>query len=332
MGQIRSYSKIYNLGHRELEGFLDDEVLVEEKLDGSQISWMKTNGVLYARSKGQELDMTAPEKMFGKGVETIIALGDKLHDGWTYRGEYLQKPKHNTLAYDRTPHFYIAIFDIDKGDQNYLSYDEKKEEAFRLGLEIVPAHFQGKLKSFEDLQHLLDQVSFLGGQKIEGVVIKNYNRYGGDKKTIMAKYVSEQFKELHRKDWTVRNPGGKDIKHTLIDSLRTEARWHKSIQHLRDAGQLTDSPKDIGLLMKELSLDIKAECEEYIRDELFKWAWKDIMRGVSKGFPQFYKDHLAKQQFGEDDADNIPNEGASCEREDDVVEGRTEEQSEVKES
>lgn len=296
----------------------------------SQFSFQKIDGKLFARSKGQELDIDGPEKMFSKGVNTVKAIEGLLHEGWTYRAEYLQKPKHNTLAYDRTPHLHLIIFDIDKGDQNYLSYDEKKAEADRLGLEVVPAHFKGKLNSFEDLKDTLDQVSCLGGQKIEGVVIKNYNRYGGDKKTLMAKYVSEAFKELHRKDWTIRNPGGKDIKGTLVDSLRTEARWHKVIQHLRDAGQLTDSPKDIGPLMKELNLDIKAECEEYIKDELFKWAWKDVIRGVSKGFPQFYKDELAKKQFGEDDGktESICDSGVTSEREDVVGEGTTEQTSE----
>ena len=36
---MRSYPKIYNLGHKYLEELFLDDVLIEEKIDGSQISF-----------------------------------------------------------------------------------------------------------------------------------------------------------------------------------------------------------------------------------------------------------------------------------------------------
>lgn len=42
-----------------------------------------------------------------------------------------------------------------------------------------------------------------------------------------------------------------------------------------------------------------AECHEEIKEQLFKWAWKSISRQVTAGFPEFYKDLLAKKQFEE---------------------------------
>ena len=114
---------------------------------------------------------------------------------------------------------------------------------------------------------------------------------------MMGKVVSEAFKESHRTDWKLRNPAGRDIVSTIADSLRTNARWEKAIQHLRERGELKDSVTDIGNLLKELALDTKAEEEENIKQQLFKWAWKNIVRGVSRGFPEYYKEKLIKQQF-----------------------------------
>ena len=43
--------------------------------------------------------------------------------------------------------------------------------------------------------------------------------------------------------------------------------------------------------------DIRAECEDEIKEALFKWAWPEIQRQVTKGMPEWYKEQLAKSQF-----------------------------------
>ena len=144
---------------------------------------------------------------------------------------------------------------------------------------------------------LLDRTSVLGGQKIEGVVIKNYLRFGMDKKILIGKYVSEAFKEVHQASWKASNPGKSDVMDQLITTLRTPARWAKAVQHLRDAGKLEDSPKDIGLLIKETQDDIEKECLDLIRDKLVEWALPKIKRGCVGGLPEWYKEELVKQQF-----------------------------------
>lgn len=292
-----SYPKIYNLGHKYITEIFADSVVIQEKVDGSQFSFGVFNGELKARSKGVELILDAPEGLFAKAVETIKSLQSYLRDGWTYRGEYLQKPKHNSLAYDRTPNKNIILFDINKGEEDYLSYTEVKAEGDRLGLEVVPLLHEGTVTEPAQLVALLDNVSCLGGAKIEGFVIKNYKKFGVDKKALMAKHVSEAFKEVHRGEWKVSNPKSNDIIQMLITSLKTPARFDKSIQHLRDAGNLTETPKDIGNLIKEVQADIKAECADEIKDALFNWAWSQIARGVSNGLPEYYKNYLMQKQF-----------------------------------
>ncbi len=294
-----SYPSIFALGHRALSELLVDPVLVEEKLDGSQFSFgaFEQDGerVLRCRSKGAQLNIIAPEKMFISAVEVVKEL--PLTPGWTYRAEYLAKPKHNALAYDRIPEKHLMIFDINTGHEAYLSYADKAKEAARLGLEVMPLIHEGVIESAEQFRTMIDRVSVLGGQKVEGVVVKNYNRFGPDKKVLMGKFVSEAFKEIHGAEWKAANPTKSDVVVTIIESLRTPARWAKAIQHLREAGRLTDSPKDIGLLIKEVQTDIEKECAELIAEMLTQWAMPQVRRGVVRGLPEWYKDELLKRQF-----------------------------------
>lgn len=71
------------------------------------------------------------------------------------------------------------------------------------------------------------------------------------------------------------------------------------MQHLRDAGRLENSPRDIGPLMKEVNEDVLKECKEEITKALFDWAWKNISRGFTNGLPKWYKEELVKRPFNE---------------------------------
>lgn len=294
-----SYPSIYALGHRYIEELLLDPVLVEEKIDGSQFSFGVFGGELRARSKGAIIIPDAPPKMFARAIAAVkerLDLG-LLVDGWTYRGEVLDKPKHNTLSYSRVPKDNIILFDVNTGEENYLPYIDSLQVADHIGLEHVPKLYEGKVDSFELFKGLLERESCLGGTTVEGVVIKNYSRFGLDKKVLMGKFVSEAFKEANQKDFRLRNPAQSDIVQFLIDRYRTEARWQKAVQHLREKDELDLSPKDIGKLLTEAKQDILKECREEIQDALFKWACDKILRGATAGLPEWYKEELAKLQF-----------------------------------
>ncbi|MCR4307368.1 MAG: RNA ligase family protein, partial [Candidatus Berkelbacteria bacterium] len=293
-----SYPKIYALGHNAVTELLFDPVIVEEKVDGSQFSFGLFEDGYRARSKGAVLNIIAPEKMFAKACEVVQGL--PLKEGWTYRAEYLLKPKHNALAYDRTPKSHLIIFDINTGEESYMSWEAKAEEAARLGLEVMPKIFEGVISEPQMFRDMLETVSCLGGQKIEGVVIKNYKRFGLDKKVLMGKFVSEAFKEVHKRTWAEDNPTSKDILERLIESYRTPARWNKAIQHLNEKGLLESSPRDIGNLIKEVGEDVELECVNEIKESLYRWAWPHIRRGLNRGLPEWYKEELVKKQFEKD--------------------------------
>lgn len=298
MDSWHSYPKIWALGHAALAELFLDPVLVEEKIDGSQFSFGRFGGELKCRSKGVQLQVLAPDKMFSRAVEVAGSLD--LHDGWTYRAEYLMKPKHNALAYDRAPEKNLIVFDVNTGNEQYVAYEEKAAEAARIGLEVVPQIYEGVIGDVQAFRAMIDRVSCLGGQKIEGVVVKNYHRFGPDKKVLMGKFVSEAFKEVHAASWKESNPTQSDIVAKLVEAYRTPARWGKAVQHLRESGKLEGSPRDIGLLIKEVAADIEAEAKPEIMERLFKWAEGNFRRGIIRGLPEWYKDQLLAQQFGED--------------------------------
>lgn len=296
MSSWHSYSKIYALGHPGTARIFSGPVTVEEKVDGSQLSFGIFDGQIRIKSKNREFDIHAPHGMFEEAAEAVQKLAPKLHNNWTYRGEYLRKPKHNHLTYARIPINHIAIFDIGIGNNIYLPYKEKFEEATRIGLETVPRLHVGHVQEPGDLYRLMQTPSFLGGP-IEGFVIKNYSEFSRDGKTLMAKYVSETFKERAKVSFKKANPGFNEYCTVLIQSLSTEAAWRKAVQHCRERDELVNEPKDIAVLIKELLYDVERECMDEVKEQLWKFFWARAKRQVTRGFPEWYKKQLLESAF-----------------------------------
>ena len=54
MEQINSYPSVMQIGHKMIADIFSGEVIVEEKIDGSQFSFGVINGELTCRSKGKQ--------------------------------------------------------------------------------------------------------------------------------------------------------------------------------------------------------------------------------------------------------------------------------------
>jgi hypothetical protein len=311
MSAWHSPQSIYNLGHRAVTDLFSVPVQIQEKVDGSFFAFglftpapfdkldPESNTVeLRIRSKGAMMIPDAPESLFKPAVKAVKERLHLLHPGWQYRAETLAKPKHNALSYDRVPKDNIILFDVCTDEETYLPYEELCAEAKRLDLEVVPQLYAGRVSDADSLRNYLDTVSVLGGQKIEGFVIKPLiPLYGPDKKMLFGKFVSEAFKEVHRSAWKESNPGPKDIVLTLGEQYASPARYQKALIHLREAGAIEDSPRDIGKLIREIPGDVRKECEDEIKEALFKYAWPHISRIIVRQVPEWYKDLLMRKQF-----------------------------------
>lgn len=298
---IHSFPKIFSLGTTYIENIFNDEVEVSEKIDGSQFNWGKINGELFMRSKGAQLFLENPQKMFKKAIDYVISIQDKLPDNTVYYAEFLNNPSHNILKYGRVPQNNLILFGISDEKGNFeKTYGVIKACADKIDIETVPLLFEGKIENQDNLLKFLENESCLGGTKIEGIVVKNYKNpflLGGQPIPIMmGKFVSEEFKETHKNRWG-RDFTAKGRWQTFVESFKTEARWLKGIQHLAEKGELENSPRDIGKLIKEIQQDIEIEEKEDIKEFLWKEFGQEVLRYSTKQFPEFYKKQLLKRSF-----------------------------------
>jgi hypothetical protein len=294
---LNPHPKIYTLGTRYTKDLFVGEVQIQEKIDGSQFTFMKHNGKLHFRSKGVVLYDAEQNKQFAPIINYLVDNATKIPDNYLFHGEYLAKPRHNTLAYDRIPRNYLTIFAMKgiRSDSYIEDYERMAWCADRMGFDVVPLLFRGEvIEPNIFLTELLEIESYLGGCKVEGVVIKNYaHSYQFSNMTIpflCGKYVRDDFKEKNQVAHKKLSNQGKleDLK----QELRSEVRWGKAVQALRDNGQLVDEPKDIGPLMKYINQDIEVEEKEYIKDKLYNIYKKELLRSATYGFPEWYKEKL----------------------------------------
>ncbi len=300
MTELKAFPKIHALGTKYVDSIFKQPVEITEKIDGSQFVFGKINGELKFRSKGAQIFLDCTNKMFQLAVDAVLNMD--VPDNSAFYCEYLQKPKHNVLAYERVPKANLMLFGASDPTRETLCNGHKglQFHADRLGIECVPLLFYGVI-SIEDVLTMLDSDSVLGNQKIEGLVVKNYkDTWIGDRvyPVMAAKFVSEKFKEVHKKSWGSENTHvGKW--QTFKEKYRTEARWMKAVQHLRDNGELVCEPKDIGRLIQEVKQNISEEEIDAIKSFLWKEFGEELLRRSTAGLPEWYKEQLALGEISE---------------------------------
>jgi hypothetical protein len=317
--KIPSYTKIITLGSSQTENALVGEVIVQEKVDGSQFKFGRDeDGQLLFASKGCKLipiqddkELINIQKMFRPAVKYLLSIEDILQkviisDTYCY-AETLETPKHNVLKYDKVPTNHIVLFDI-MCQGGWLSREIMLSIALYLNIDFVPELYKGEIErkridtgaggykssATDFLKRIIETTpSYLGGTLIEGVVIKNYTQnimLGGQVFPLFTKYVREAFKEKHDAEWKIKRP--KDSLEEYIKGFQSEARWQKAIIHLKEQGLLENQPKDIGILIKTVQKDILEEEKEDIMKFLYNKFKEDILRNAVRGLPEYYKQKL----------------------------------------
>jgi len=237
--QHYKYPKIERLGHehnRDFMLFKDDEVVIEEKVDGGNGSfWIdEETGKTYEGSRNRNLITDEDEKAFIKQRlflrETIK--DKKLNPDYIYYIEWMAK---HSINYTNAPDIIgldirIKMSMSDDGCGLFLPREAREKEFNRLGIENVPLIWKGKIKELEKekIINLIPQSKYYDGLA-EGIVLKNMTR----KSTIgnhqlYAKVVRAEFKELNKAVF-----GGLKKKNTdtskIIHEFSTEARIKKMV-------------------------------------------------------------------------------------------------------
>lgn len=300
--KIHSYPKLWTWPQAQIETILDHEFVIQEKYDGSQFSFGLREGVVHFRSRGAAVEPDTTDKLFSPSVTHIQSVAHLLEEGWTYRGEAFRGVRHNTKTYARAPAGHIVLFDVESIPGKFLDPKAVKDIAVALGVEPVRTIFNGsRTKEALSLipwsvwlEGLLDDKSTLGDEvNVEGIVIKSYDQLTRLGQVMMGKVVSPEFKEQHKSNKDFKK--GVDYAAALASDFRTEARWRKSVEHLRDRGSLESSPRDIGALLKELQQDFEQECAEDVAWQLWLHYRKTFLKHIGRGFPEWYKAELRRE-------------------------------------
>jgi hypothetical protein len=318
MALIPSFPKIFTVGDRFTRDLWKGPVEITEKIDGSQFNFGRVQGHVYMRSKGADVVYEDNNKMFDPAKDFVRSIEDKLPEGVIFHGEFVGRPKHNTLVYRRVPKGNFMMFGITAPPEWLASFGEfpylQRDHFCRLfGCEEVPILFYGEAPEgdkYDWLMEWISEESALGQAQREGVVIKNYTQpvfmAGLSIPFLSAKIVSMEFKEKHKVDW--KNYGGKDRLSLIGEAYNAKPRWMKSIQYLRDSNLIEGSPRDIGPILKRIHQDIEEEEKENIKEMLWNVFSKDVKRMAVSGFPEFYKDYLV---HGLTDGENAGNSAAT---------------------
>lgn len=192
MSDYISYPKVHRLGKEETDGILDYEVIVQEKVDGANISIFQHEGKLRCGTRTRMLPEDESFNGFQEAVQNNFNLAmyfSRNPDHILY-GEWLVK---HTITYPDEAYRKIYLFDIyDKRGDKWMPQEYVKAEAEFLGLEYPHIFATGKV-SEEQVQEFVGKSALAPAG--EGVVLKVdgfVNKFGDH---AYAKVVHQKFKE-----------------------------------------------------------------------------------------------------------------------------------------
>ncbi|KAF0971909.1 hypothetical protein FDP41_009605 [Naegleria fowleri] len=288
-------------------------VYAQEKIDGSQLSFMLTNvnddenkdqalsnqeergprmKLIYRTKKGP----ISNDVFFENAIKGITEIQHLLFPNYIYRGETITRYRHCRVMYGIIPPKSFVLFDVQNDKGNYLLPDEIEMEAKRLGLMCAQIVYRGLL-DFEKLKYLCNNTkSQLGGYAMmEGLVVKQYVDHTtmtvdsslktdemdglGDIQMVSFKMVSKRYKET-KKAKHLKEEKDVDTKlKTIAQSVCTPSRWEKAmIRYLEEGGDMNHIDLS-GILCLEIKKDIIKEENDSIQ-KLLKECDMECTDGV----------------------------------------------------
>lgn len=194
--KFKTYPKINRLGKEETDGILTGVISVSEKIDGANLSVWLDEGVLHVGSRNN--DLTENGNTFNgaveycnkhKGIQSFLAE----YPNCRLYGEWLVR---HTLSYNETAYKKFYLFDIwNETTEVFFPQEEVQKIAKEYSIEVVPDLGVYTNPSLEELTKLMEGKSDVGGDKKEGIVLKNLDYINKFGELSYAKIVSESFKE-----------------------------------------------------------------------------------------------------------------------------------------
>ena len=311
MENFHKYTKIHVAGHednKELLSHPEATVVVEEKIDRSNIRFMIKGGKVIFGSRTQQLtsdegDDSNVEKGFRSCLEYVrnqineaVNEGAVLSDfeGFVFYGE---GGRNHAINYDLdeiSPFIGFDVYKIKEGC--YVDYKEAMKLFNALYLPFVPVIKECKVKDIVWDESIVPESAYASpsseDKRAEGVVIKKYGE-----PTIFTKIVREAFKEKQKLKKPRSEDYGKD-EEFLVEKYCTSARVEKMIFKLVDEGFKLEMT-----MMKELAKRVYLDLWEEEWNELclsqFKVNFKLFRGMVGKKCVKVLKQMMINNARGE---------------------------------
>ena len=206
----RGTSDDKHLGERESLRFLDDDsLIVEEKIDGTNVGIHFAGGELKLQCRGHEITegMHPQYDLFKQW--TVVKrnlLEERLGEQFIMYGEWMYA-KHS-IFYRELPHYFFEFDIYDKQDGVFLTLDQRLALLDGTKIETVPIVHRGKLKR-SDLESLIETSAFgaefdnpLTGRQddlVEGLYlrIENETQVTGRAKVVRPEFVEKIKQSVH---------------------------------------------------------------------------------------------------------------------------------------
>lgn len=185
--QLRGDKKYADKG--TLNAFLrgKKDLIIEEKLDGSQMAIGWKGGQPYIQGKNSHIPSTDKRPQYGGVWDWAWSHLDSLEQlqGVLIYGEWVRIRHH--IEYDSLPSWFMPFDVFMTKQKRFLPYDKKIAALEKIGLPSPRLLYRGKVNL--DLIHdvAVEKKSAFGNENMEGVVIKDY------KEQTFIKFVTREF-------------------------------------------------------------------------------------------------------------------------------------------
>lgn len=272
--EFKKYQHLERFGNDEVEGIELGKLYIFPKLDGTNAQvWLDDEGNIKAGSRNRELTLEKDNAGFYKFVLENENIKKYLEKHPTHRlyGEFLVPHSLKTYREDAWRRFYIFDVCLDKedGSVEYIPYDIYKPLVEEFGLDYIPPIVTMTNGLYEYFIRTLDNNTFMiqDGKGVgEGIVIKNYDYYNKYKRQIWAKIVTNEFKEIHKREMGVNNiKTEKVIEQEIVDNYCTAAFIEKEYSKILNETGEWDNRKIPMLLGRVFSELVKEETWNIIK-------------------------------------------------------------------
>lgn len=279
-----------------------DSIIVQEKIDGSNTHINVSDNGFECFGNNYILNEVNHLQGFWFWCKNHYKDVPEKYYGLDIYGEWLV-PHHCEYPAEKYTDFYV--FDVMENGE-YWTQDRVEQLAKECNFSYAPVLYSGEFESWKHLMSFVGQ-TMLGGEKGEGIVVKNQSKLNS-KKQFYIKIVDVEFQETNKSREVIKSVDMDLVLKVeeeimLSKSIVTVPRVRKIIMKLIDTGDL---PMELGLLDNKSLVNI---IKRHVISDCMKEE-KEITDKVGNKFGKYCNDILVEMisqglfKFDDDNTEN----------------------------